>query len=351
MNTSIKKIAVLFGGCSSEYNVSLQSAYAIITHINLEKYCPIMIGISKTGSWYLFRGKAEQITNDTWLSQENCLPILISPDRNLHGIVFLENGEMKELSLDAAFPILHGKNGEDGTVQGILELSNIPIIGCGTLCSALCMDKEMAHRIVASSGINVPKSFIVTKPIDINFIINESAKLGYPLFVKPIRAGSSFGITMVSEPSELQSAIKEAFNYDNRVIIEENITGIEVGCAILGNTDLTIGEVDEVELSHGFFNYMEKYTLKSSKIYVPARISNKKSTEIKKTALKIYQILGCQCFSRIDMFLTSDGTIYFNEVNTIPGFTSHSRYPNMLTAINLSFEKIVQKLIEMVITQ
>ena len=169
----------------------------------------------------------------------------------------------------------------------------------------------------------------------------QAEQIGYPLFVKPIGAGSSYGITKITEQTQLPASLKLAFSYDNKVIVEEGISGFEVGCAILEDKDFILGEVDEIQLEKGFFNFTEKYTLKTSSIHVPARISPEKATEVKKTAKKIYQTLGCSGFARVDMFLDDSGRIVFNEVNTIPGFTTHSRFPNMLKAAHISFEQII----------
>lgn len=358
----MKKIAVLFGGCSSEYEVSLESAYAVISHMDREKYEPVLIGITREGKWYLYQGEWEHIPEDTWHMQKECKPAVILPDKELHGIMVYGKDNPKDkpeyISLDGALPILHGKNGEDGTVQGVLELADIPLIGCNTMSSAICMDKETAHRLAEACGVKVPKSLLITEE---NWKESQSRKqqeitqeneikaLGYPLFVKPLRAGSSFGITRVQSAEQLPAALEHAFSYDKDVIIEEAIEGFEVGCAVLGTDKLTIGEVDEIELSDGFFDYTEKYTLKTTKIYVPARISAQKAEEIKKTAEVIYRGLGCSCFARVDMFLTPEGEIYFNEVNTIPGFTSHSRYPSMMKAAGISFEELLNRLIEQVV--
>lgn len=253
------------------------------------------------------------------------------------------------IPIDAAFPVLHGRNGEDGTVQGLFELAGIPLVGCGMLPSALCMDKDRAHQLVHAAGIPVPDSFVLKKNMDAGNAPAQAEGIGYPLFVKPIRNGSSFGITKVIDRHELPAAIKLAFSYDDQVIIEKSITGFEVGCAIMGNDDLTVGEVDEIELSSGFFNFTEKYTLKTSAIHVPARISKEKAEEIKQTARVIYRVLGCRGFARVDMFLDAYGTIVFNEVNTIPGFTSHSRFPNMMKAVGISFEQVISRVIELAV--
>jgi len=342
-----KRIAILFGGCSSEYEVSLQSAYAVATHIDKEKYEVLYIGIEKTGAWYLFQGDPADIPGDAWRDEENCIPVAVSPDKTLHGILLLKETGVENLPLDGALPVLHGRNGEDGTVQGVLELADIPLIGCNTMSSAVCMDKETAHRLAKECGVNVPASYTVVKE-DLQregLILSYGKELGYPLFVKPLRAGSSFGVSKVGKPEELLTAIEHGFAYDSRVILEEAIEGFEVGCAVLGTEELTVGEVDEIELSKGFFDYTEKYTLKSSKIHVPARISKQKADEVKETAVRIYRGLGCSHFARVDMFLTPQGEIYFNEVNTIPGFTTHSRYPNMLKEAGISFEEILSRLL------
>ena len=245
--------------------------------------------------------------------------------------------------MDLVFPVLHGKNGEDGTLQGIFELSGIPRIGCNTLSSALCMDKDRAHKLVSLAGIAVPKSVTFNR-----FSMDDTlskADLTYPLFVKPVRAGSSFGITKIFTQQELSTAIELAFEHDTEVIVEEAVDGFEVGCAVLGTDMLTVGRVDEIELSDGFFDYAEKYTLKTSKIHMPARISPETEKQIQKAAVTIYKALSCSGFARVDMFLTTSGEIVFNEVNTIPGFTSHSRYPNMMKGIGLSFADMLDRLI------
>ena len=341
-----KKLAVIFGGHSTEYAVSLQSAYAVLTYLNKEKYDIIPLGISKSGDWFRYSGAYENIQSDTWLEDTTKLtPVVVSQNRSISGIIELGSNENKVIKLDAAFPVLHGKNGEDGTVQGLFELAGISLIGCNTLSSALCMDKDKAHTIVHSVGISVPQAIVIKQPINKDMLFDITQKLKYPLFVKPVRAGSSFGITKIENQDELPKALAVAFEHDSEVIIEENIDGFEVGCAILGNNDLLVGRIDEIELTDGFFDYTEKYTLKSSKIHMPARIDEHTEKRIQETAHVIYKALGCSGFARVDMFLTPSNNIVFNEVNTIPGFTSHSRYPNMMKGINLSFEDILDRLI------
>lgn len=343
-----KKIAVIFGGCSNEYPVSLQSAHAIINNIESKIYETILIGITREGSWYHYLGEVDRILEDTWhIEKRECIPIVLSPNRKQPGFIEFREGSIKHIKIDAAFPVLHGKNGEDGTVQGLIELTGMPLVGCNTLSSALCMDKGRAHRLVQAAGIRVPKSVVLSKLYDSTLLQDLTQELSYPLFVKPVKSGSSIGITKVFEKKDLYEAVITAFSHDDEVIIEENIEGFEVGCAVLGNQELIIGEVDEIELAKGFFDFTEKYTLKSSFIHMPARIDKGTSDLVKETAAKIYKILGCKGLARVDMFLTPDMQIVFNEVNTMPGFTSHSRYPNMMKGIGLSFGELITKVIEL----
>ena len=220
-----KKIAVIFGGCSPEYSVSLQSAYAVISHMDTEVYTPVLIGISQSGDWFLYEGDIEKIVSDTWCGGKDCTPVVVSPNRTSHNLLLLENGKVKKLHIDAAFPVLHGRNGEDGTIQGLFEMAGIPVVGCGVLSSALCMDKDRAHKLVHTAGIAVPSSFVLGKSASVATALQQAEKIGYPLFVKPVKAGSSFGITKVSSSNELPAALELAFEYDKRVIVEECISG------------------------------------------------------------------------------------------------------------------------------
>lgn len=344
---SIKTVAVLFGGCSPEYSVSLQSASAVIQQIDQTRYDLVLIGISKKGEWFLFEGDPQIIEDDSWCNKKYCVPVYVSQNRTERCVVIFRNEKLEKKHIDVALPIMHGKNGEDGTVQGVFELAGIPIIGCGVLASALCMDKDRAHKMVSTVGVSVPKSFTINKSMDVKGFMNKANEMGYPLFVKPIRAGSSFGITKISDCNEFIVACERAFTYDENIIIEEFIEGFEVGCAVLGNEKLIVGEIDEIELSKGFFDFDEKYSLKTSSIHVPARISDETAKRIKETAKLIYKCLDCKDFARVDMFLTSNEEIVFNEVNTIPGFTSHSRYPNMMKAAGITFKQIVERLLEL----
>ncbi|MBD5453213.1 MAG: D-alanine--D-serine ligase VanG [Lachnospiraceae bacterium] len=347
-----KRIAVIFGGNSTEYEVSLQSALSVLENINEDKFTIIPIGITRSGEWYHYTGEREKIGSNTWFEdRENLFPVVVSGNRSVRGFLELTGGKYHVIKADLVFPVLHGKNGEDGTLQGLFELAGLPIIGCNTLSSAICMDKDRAHKLVSLAGISVPKS-VTFRRFDKEAALNKiESGLAYPLFVKPVRAGSSFGITRITEREKLDAAIEFAFEHDVEVIVEEEVKGFEVGCAVLGIDALTVGRVDEIELSGGFFDYTEKYTLKSSKIHMPARIAAETEKRIQEAAMTIYRTLGCSGFARVDMFYTPSGEIVFNEVNTIPGFTTHSRYPNMMKGIGLTFPEMLEKLIGLYLEQ
>lgn len=340
----MNRILIFFGGCSTEYGVSLQSAHAVLTHLDRSRFEPLLVGITQSGGWLYYTGAPDNIPADRWQGTE-CVPCTLVLSRGVSHLLLLD-GSGTQLSFDAAFPVLHGKNGEDGTLQGLLELAGIPVIGCGALSSALCMDKDRAHKLAALAGVKVPRSVVFRRSAGMDEIKAAAAKLGYPLFVKPVRAGSSFGITRVTGPEGLPGAAAAAFANDRELLLEEAIPGFEVGCAVLGTDELTVGAVDEIELSQGFFDFEEKYTLKTSAIHCPARIHPLKAAEIQAVAKAIYRALDCKDFARVDLFLTPEEEIVFNEVNTIPGFTAHSRYPNMMKAAGLDFTTLITRIIE-----
>lgn len=343
-----KRIAVIFGGHSSEYEVSLQSAFSVLQNINENKFEVFPVGITREGEWYHYTGGLEQIRDNSWAEKkENLHSVAVSQSRPAPGFLVFDGDGCRRVPVDLVLPVLHGRNGEDGTLQGLFELAGIPVAGCGTLSSALCMDKDRAHKLVGLAGIAVPKAVAFRQADQEAACRKVKESLSCPLFVKPLRAGSSLGITRITKMQELFSAVEFAFTYDTEVIVEEEVDGSEVGCAILGDEVLTVGRVDEVALSGSFFDYTEKYTLQFSRIYMPARVERKTEERIQETAVAIYRTLGCSGFARVDMFYTSSGEIVFNEVNTIPGFTSHSRYPNMMKGIGLSFTEVLDKLLSL----
>ena len=345
----MKKVLVIFGGCSTEYEVSLTSAAAVANAIDRSYYDVLYLGISRQGKAYFFEGNTEAIAADTW--QEKALPATISMSRGTPALWVCEMEQIKTVTFDIAFPIMHGKNGEDGTLQGLCEMAGIPIAGCGMESSAIGMDKNLAHILAREAGVKVPECVVLKKTEDTSKQEKKIDALGLPVFVKPVRAGSSFGITCVTKRDEMVPAIQNAFLHDTEVIVEEAVKGFEVGCAIMGNDSLVVGRVDEIELAgeseDGFFDYEEKYTLKTSKIHMPARLDSGEEERIRAEAVKIYRALGCRGFARVDLFYTPEKEIVFNEVNTIPGFTAHSRFPGMMNGIGYDFADTVNTILRL----
>lgn len=340
----MKKIAVIFGGESSEYPVSLHSAASLIKEIDLSIYQLTLIGITKQGDWKKFNGSIEEIDNDTWFLG----------DTQDVDVRFGKNGGLfvgkEKLDIDVVFPILHGKNGEDGTIQGVFEMAHLNYIGCNVISSAMCLDKEVTHILCENAGIKMAKYVSLKKTENKEAVIDFVNKnFKYPLFVKPSNVGSSFGITKVKDSKDLLSAINYAFEYDYKLLIEEGIQGFEIGCAVLGNYELSVGEVDEVETENDFFDYEGKYNLKNTWIHCPARISDELKAKAKENALKIYDVMQCSGLARIDMFVTEKDELVFNEINTLPGFTSSSRYPTMMKKSGVSYSQLIAKLYDFAI--
>lgn len=338
------KIGIIFGGPSEEHPVSVKSAQMVARSLDHEKYEPFYIGITKSGAWRLCDGPRENWEDGAYR------PAVLSPDSSVRGLLIVEQGRCETISLDVVLPVLHGRLGEDGAMQGLLELSGIPYVGCDVYSSALCMDKSLAYTVVSSAGIATPKFRVVMPGDDINV-----HQLTYPVFVKPARSGSSFGVSKVSQEEELPGAVEAARQYDSKVLIEEAVVGSEVGCAVLGNDlDLITGEVDRIALSHGFFRIHQESNPESgsenSTPIVPADISAESASLAKETAKAIYRALGCRGLSRVDMFLKEDGKIVLNEVNTLPGLTMYSRYPRMMAAAGLTLADVIDQLASLALT-
>lgn len=323
------------------------SATSVLNNLDKEKFNVLVVGIKKDGSWHLYPGPTEGLCTGEWEACKENIPVAFCPGSGMKGLVAFENGRVRELPVDVVFPVLHGKNGEDGTVQGLLALAGIPCVGCGVLASALCMDKDAAHRLARAAGVEVPPCAVLHAPPRPEVLAACTHGLRYPLFVKPACAGSSFGVTRVETPDALPAAVAEAFRHDGKVLVEQAVPGFEVGCAVLGAGEaLTVGEVDEIELAHGFFDYTEKYTLETARIHMPARLSLAERDRVREAAKTVYRALCCTGFARVDLFYTPDGRIVFNEVNTIPGFTEHSRFPGMMRGAGVEFGPLVERLLE-----
>lgn len=338
------RIAVIFGGCSEEHSISVKSAQEIAKNLNLATYEPIYVGITQSGAWKLCDGPGPHWETDS------CRATVLSPDRRVHGLLVLDQGRYETIPLDLVLPVLHGKLGEDGAIQGLLELAGIPYVGCDVQSSALCMDKSLAYSVARSAGIATPM-FYVMAPND----QMDPDRLAYPVFVKPARSGSSFGVCKASRAGELLSAVQFARGFDTKVLIEEAVLGREVGCALLGNdTDLIAGEPDRISLSHGFFRiHQEKQPEAGSEnatFIVPADISPHARSRVLETAKAVYRALGCRGFSRVDMFLKEDETVVLNEVNTFPGMTSYSRYPRMMAAAGLSLAEVIDRVVSLALS-
>ena len=340
-----KTVAVIFGGFSPEYTVSLKSAHSIINAIDRDKYEVILIGITNGGQWYRYFGPNDDIPSDVWHTDKSRLrKAFISPQRG-GGLLEFVDGAAVTVPVDVAFPVLHGRYGEDGTIQGLCELAGIPVVGAGSAASALCMDKERANKLVALAGVSVPRSVCYEFAPAEEELLSGVSGLKFPVFVKPVRGGSSIGVSKVENLADIPEAVRLARRYDDAVIIEEGIAGTEIGCAVVGNQALSTGRVDEIEVASGFFDYEEKYSLKTSKIYVPARIDEDTESRVQEAAKVIYSALGCRGYARIDMFLSKEGEVFFLEANTIPGFTPFSQFPRMMKAVGVEYPELVDMLI------
>ncbi|MFC1405177.1 MULTISPECIES: D-alanine--(R)-lactate ligase VanA-Sc [Streptacidiphilus] len=338
------KVGIIFGGCSEEHPVSVKSAQEVARNLDTRKYQPFYVGITRSGAWRLCEGPTPD-----W-EDGDCRPAVLSPDSSAPGLLVLEQGRYETIALDVVLPVLHGRLGEDGAMQGLLELSGIPYVGCDIQSSALCMDKSLAYVVARSAGIATPDFWTVTADQDI-----DPDRLSYPVFVKPARSGSSFGVSKVSGREELLSAVEAARKYDSKVLIEAAVVGSEVGCAILGNeADLVAGEVDHISLSHGFFRIHQENEPESgsdnSTPIVPADIPAQLRSLVQETAKAVYRALGCRGLSRVDLFLKDDGTVVLNEVNTLPGLTSYSRYPRMMAAAGLPLTEVIDRMVSLALS-
>jgi len=335
------KIGILFGGCSEEHPISVKSAREVARHLDAEKYEPFWIGITERGAWMLCDGPGPG-----WETGGGRSAVL-SPDRSVGGLLVVEGEQYERVPLDLVLPVLHGKLGEDGAIQGLLELSGIPYVGCDIQSSALCMDKSLAYIVARSAGIATPSFW--------TFMANENIdpdEFTYPVFVKPARSGSSFGVTKVDRKEELRTALQTARRYDAKVVIEEAVAGSEVGCAILGERfGLVAGEVDQISLSHGFFRIHQESAPErgsdNATVTVPAEIPAESRSLVQETAKSVYRALGCRGLARVDLFLKEDGTVVLNEVNTLPGLTSYSRYPRMMAAAGLPFAEVIDRMVSL----
>jgi D-alanine-D-alanine ligase len=334
-----KKVVILYGGRSVEHGVSVNSAKNIFEFIDREAFEPVAIGISKNGQWFL----TKSIDKD--IEQGQALGLIL--DANVPGFIILSSGD--RFKADIIFPVLHGTDGEDGSVQGLIKALDIPMVGTGVLGSAVSMNKIVAKHLLKNSGIPVTK-FLAYHFNDLPNIKFEtvSKALGLPFIVKSASLGSSVGVTKVNQKSEFKNAIEVAFRYDHELIIEEFITAREIECAILGNTPAEASNPGEIIIrkDYEFYTFDAKYVDQQAvEIKVPALIEKSLAQKIREVSVKAFQALRCEDFARVDLFLTTKGKIYVNEINTIPGFTNSSMYPMMWKERGLTFTALISKLL------
>lgn len=341
-----KNIAVLFGGQSSEHEVSCISAVTIINAIDSSEYDIVKIGITKEGHW-LYVNSVEDITSGAWM--ESSTTAVISPDATRKEIICIGPEGTKSIPVDVVFPVLHGLCGEDGTVQGLLELAKIPYVGCGVIASALGMDKLYAKIVVDTLGISqasyVPVMKSELQAMD-TVVAKVECKLAYPVFVKPSNAGSSRGISKAHNKEELKAALLEAANHDVKILVEETILGRELECAVLGGEKTEASGVGEILAAAEFYDYNAKYNDADSKTVIGPELPEGKEDEIRRAAVSIFEALDGYGLSRVDFFLEKDtNRVIFNEINTLPGFTGISMYPMLWKAKGLDIHTLVARLI------
>jgi D-alanine-D-alanine ligase len=343
------KVAILFGGRSAEHNISLLSAKNVIDAIDRDKFDPVLIGIDKSGKWHYNEGALKIVNAEdprlVSLNQLNA-PIMLSQNAGEHSLV--STTSHKTLSqVDVIFPVLHGTFGEDGSVQGLAKLANLPCVGCGILGSAIGMDKDVTKRLLRDADIGVADFVTLRRGFNQNMTYGEiSKKLGHELFIKPANLGSSVGVSYVKNEKEFNKAVKVGFQYDPKVVVEEKLVGREIECAVMGNDDPQASTIGEVIPKSEWYSFESKYIdSDGAKCQIPASLDNETIIRAQKLAVRTYRLLECEGLTRVDMFLLKNGKLVVNEINTIPGFTKISMYPQLWEASGLSYRNLITKLI------
>lgn len=326
-------VALIFGGKSAEHEVSIESAKNVFHALNRNKYEPTLIFIDHQGSWH---GVGEEVFED-----KAKLPTASADSNSLRTDLLA--------GVNVVFPVLHGPFGEDGTIQGLLKLMNIPFVGAGVLGSAVAMDKDIAKRLMKEAGLPIGKFLVFTNNNELDYAA-ISEELGSPFFLKPANLGSSVGISKVGDEKDFEAAVKEAFRFDSKVIAEEFIAGREIECSVLGNADPAASVSGEIIPHADFYSYEAKYIDQDgAELIIPAALEAAKTEEIQNLAKKVFTVLGCSGMARVDFFLRDDGQIFVNEINTIPGFTSISMYPKLWEASGISYSELIDRLITLAI--
>ncbi len=346
-------VALIFGGKSGEHEVSLSSATSIYKHIDKSKYNVFTIGITKDGRWLYYDGNEENIKNGQWINLSNDkvqINLIPSGNRQL-GLVF-EDGTVQKI--DVLFPVLHGPYGEDGKIQGLFEISQIPYVGCGVLASSVGMDKLICKKVFSQVGLPQVDYTYTTKwsfsTDEENELNNIEKILNYPIFVKPANLGSSVGISKVNNREELLVGIKEALKYDTRIVLEQGVNAREIEVSVLGNDNIKASIAGEIKPAKDFYDYEDKYINGASTYDIPANISNEDMEKIRQMAIEAFKAIDGKGLSRVDFFIDKNtGEIFINEINTLPGFTNISMYPKMWEATGLEYTQLIDKLIELAI--
>lgn len=345
-------VCILFGGVSPEHEVSLRSAESVLNNMDPEKYNIYPVGITKTGEWILYGGTDYALlpTGD-WQEFENNCPAVISPVRGQGLMIFTED-KIEYKDIDVVFPVLHGENGEDGAMQGLLQIAGIPYVGPHISASAVAMDKTLTKLVADCAGIPQAEWLLVKNSNLKNrmecILKNISEKFSYPVFVKPAGTGSSVGVSKANNAEELQNALFNAGQFDEKILVEEFIDGQEVEVAVLGNNNPAASVVGEIDSGAEFYDYDAKYINDTSVAYIPARIPELVAEELREKAVQIYCAIGCKGLSRVDFFVTrNDNRVVFNEINTLPGFTSISMYPKLFTASGIPYGDLIDRLLQL----
>ena len=345
-------VCILFGGISPEHEVSLRSAESVLNNIDDKKYNVFPVGITKEGKWIHFAGKDfSQLPAGTWMDCPGNCPAAISPVRG-QGLLLFAEGGVREQKLDVVFPVLHGENGEDGAMQGLLQLAGIPYVGPHVSASAVAMDKTLTKLVVDKAGVpQAAWELVLSSRLNrhmASIVENLEQRFAYPMFVKPSGTGSSVGVSKAADRAALEKALLHAGKFDEKILVEEFIHGREIEVAVLGNEDPVAAVCGEIDSGADFYDYDAKYVTDTSTAYIPARIPAEVQNQIRREAIKVYQAIGCRGLSRVDFFATfADNRIVFNEINTLPGFTSISMYPKMFAASGVSFTQLIDQLLNL----
>lgn len=346
----MKELCVVFGGQSPEHDISRKSVTSVLNNLDKSKYNISVIGITKKGGWYLYKGDISKIEGGEWEEDtENKYKAIISPDAEDKAVLVFDGDTVSKIHPDVIFPVLHGEFGEDGTIQGLFELSGIPYVGMGVMASANGMDKTSSKIVFANAGIPQADWVVVNRADSRGEKMDEiEKKLGYPCFVKPARTGSSVGVGKAHDRAELLRAIENAARFDRKILVEENIEGHEVECAVLGNENAEAATVGEIMPTVEFYDFDAKYNDNSTRLQIPADLPEETIEKIREYALTAFKALDGNGLSRVDFFVKySDGSIILNEINTLPGFTNISMYPKLWGAVGVKYGELLDKLIEL----